>query len=99
MNLERIYKESNIEKWVFSVNGNVVKNFVIVRFNGSTTMDIVLSDDYRHLEKQIVRELLKSLGINEDKECFYGVYFYTKKRNYLIEDEISSSIKTKLDSE
>lgn len=97
MNLERIYKENNVEKWLFSVNGNIMQNFAIVKFNGEIILDIIVNAQYKHLEKKIVKELLISLGLDNER-LNYNIYFYTKKRCSFNEEKISA-ITHKLDSD
>lgn len=97
VNIQRAYKDINVEKWTFSVNGEHNNNFVVVRFGDSLDVDIVLEKKYVTNEIKITEDLMKSLGIEDmPKDIFYNVYYFVKKNSY---ESIRRDFLDKIDSE
>lgn len=79
--LQRAYKEYNVEKWKFTVNSFSHPNFLVLRFYDATELDIVMHEQLAKFERQIVRELLKVLGVDsaDDDVTIRCYYFRTQK--------------------
>jgi len=84
--LYRLYKEKNIEKWLCSVDNDNKAGFIVVRFNDSIEVDIVLKEKHRFIEDQIVDDVVKILGLNEFCTTIeHNVYYYGKHSSYSTE--------------
>ena len=81
INLERAYKEYDVEKWLFSINDEPKDNFIIVRFAEEIEADVVMHERYRRLERKILEKLQQSLKL-EDELLRQSVFFYKEKKDY-----------------
>ncbi len=83
MRVKREYKSENIEKWLFRVNDQKFENFFVVHQGDDLTLDLVICDKYRLLEKDILEEIANILNIDMiEGECTQNVYFYSSKSEY-----------------
>ncbi len=83
ISLMRVYKEDLIEKWYFHVNNHKTKNFLIAKFDTAIKVDIVLHEDYRLYEDDIISQVETSLGLKElgDSSIFEIYYFKRSIKN------------------
>ncbi len=65
LDFRRVYKEEYVEKWEFSFNKEGFVNFLLVRFDSTLDIDIVMDRRYKVMEKAIIRKITEFLGIKE----------------------------------
>jgi hypothetical protein len=82
LDMNRVYKEKNVEKWNFFVNKEKIENTIIIRFSGMTIVDVMLHNVYRYLEDKILDRLVHKLGLYEYDGLDLNIYFFTKGSNY-----------------
>jgi len=83
LNMERAFKEYEVEKWYFTINDDKTANFATIRYCEYIGVDIVLHDKYRYLERRILEEIINVLGLQEfGMDINKNVYFFTKRTFY-----------------
>jgi len=105
LSIKRCYKEEFVEKWNFTIDAYNEDNFVIIRFDSEIKMDIVLHDAYNEFEKEILEELISSLGLKDisDRICYDFFYFKkhaAKRRVYQkpLDQELVAQLEFNIDS-
>src|SRR3989338_10575649 len=61
--LFREYKEYDVEKWFFTVNGSTERCFIIARYGDEIKVDIVMADYLRPHEEGIIASLFQPLRV------------------------------------
>ncbi|MEK6808594.1 MAG: hypothetical protein AABY14_02820, partial [Nanoarchaeota archaeon] len=83
LKIKRVYKEPFVEKWNLMINNIKDSGFVIARYGDSIEMDILLQSKFESIEKEILCELNKSLGIKGSyEELIQNVYYFNKNQSY-----------------
>ena len=80
LDIKRLYKDYNVEKWGFVIDKDVFENIVYVREGEPLVVDIILHESYKAKEERIVRELHKILGLGESESPLKQSLFYYAKR-------------------
>lgn len=79
INVRRSYREDTVEKWFFTVNYDVIENFIVVRDYERLEMDIILHESYKGKEKLILKEISKVLSIESSLDVDYSIYYFSSK--------------------
>lgn len=80
INLERAYKEYDVEKWLFSVGNDKKISFMTIRFGETIDVDVVMQEKYRFLERNIINELIRMLGLDKfDLTLNQNIYFFNRR--------------------
>ena len=84
INVRRVFKNDNVEKWKFSVNSDHYTNVAIIRYGiKDVEMDIIADEQYRFIETELLDELFRVLGMNDfAKEVIQNIYFFSKKSSF-----------------
>ena len=86
VSLKRVYKEEYLEKWNFSVNNEDMRNFVLVKFDTTLLVDIVMHEKYIITEKEILSQISDKLGLTQFGDTTaYDIFYY--KRNSSIKEK------------
>lgn len=81
LELKRIYKEEYVEKWKFKIDDFNVDNFVVIRYDETICMDIILHDKYNSIERYLLERLIDSLGLKDISSKIQYDFFYFKKHS------------------
>ena len=82
VSLKRAYKEDLVEKWYFHLSDSRIKNFIIVRFDTTITVDVVMHEKYRYYERAILQQLEDKLGLKELGDTIkHEIYYFRKWGN------------------
>lgn len=81
LDLKRVYKEEYVEKWKFMIDDFNVDNFIIIRYDSTICMDIILHDKYNSLEKVLLEKLIDNLGLKDISAKIQYDFFYFKKHS------------------
>jgi hypothetical protein len=105
LGLRRCYKEDYVEKWKFTIDNFSQDNFVFLRFEEQVKLDIVLHENYNHLERAILEKLIYALGLKDMSNKIRYDFFYfkrhsAKRRVYKeeLDREILAQMEFKIDS-
>lgn len=105
IDLKRIYKEEFVEKWKFRLDDSIIDNFIIVRYDETICLDIILHDKYNCVEKKLLEKIIENLGLKDISQKIQYDFFYFKKhsakrRIYREKesDELVAHLEFKLDS-
>ena len=84
LKIQRAYKEYNVEKWYFGINGGKHENFVTLRFYDDVEMDFVINEKFKPLEHKILKSIIATLGLKRIEEdlninCYYFSWHTEKK--------------------
>jgi hypothetical protein len=74
---ERAYKEDFIEKWVFRADGT--ENFLVVRYDETISLDVVIAERYRVHEARVVERIRKTLGLDDLGDVKMTFYYYRQR--------------------
>jgi hypothetical protein len=86
--VHRAYKEYNVEKWFFAINGDKPINFVTLRFYDSVELDFVIHERYRRLEQKILHSIVATLGLEKiEEDLAINCYFFKKHTEHNMENE------------
>jgi len=81
VSLKRVIKEDYVEKWVFYINKDQEKNFLIVKFDTKIKADLVVHEKYQKNEDDIINQVEDELGLRElGEECIFDIYYFKKYR-------------------
>ncbi|HIH37941.1 hypothetical protein J4460_08430 [Candidatus Woesearchaeota archaeon] len=81
--LFREYKEYDVEKWFFTVNGSPERCFIIARYGDEIKVDIVMADYLRPHEEGIIASLFEQLGLDSFfEELVLDVYYFSKESHH-----------------
>ena len=97
INIRRSYKEDTVEKWFFIVNNDVIENFFIIKDYDGIELDVILHESYKNKKKQILKEIYKSLSIEESVEVNDFVYYFSSKIKNNSEPIISHKYEVEFD--
>ncbi|MEK6916158.1 MAG: hypothetical protein AABW92_00285 [Nanoarchaeota archaeon] len=87
--LRRVYKEEFIEKWVFSVDDDNIKNLLYIKFDSHIKVDIIMHEKYIAQEKRIIDQVEERLGLSEIGEAFsYEIYYFKRTNNLKKESDM-----------
>tara|TARA_Y100000310_G_scaffold123899_1_gene122653 strand:+ start:1820 stop:2413 length:594 start_codon:yes stop_codon:yes gene_type:complete len=76
INLKRAFKEGNIEKWHIYFNSSNV-GFLNIRYSEKIEIDLVVDENFRFLEKQLLEELNTVLGLTKiSREILFNNYYF-----------------------
>jgi len=79
VSLKRNYKEDFFEKWTFNIGNSEIQNVIIVRIDNQLVADIILHDQYRYYEKEIIEQIEDKLGFNDIGETLsYDIYYFKR---------------------
>ena len=81
LNIERAFKEYNVEKWKFGINSDASTNFALVRCTDDVEIDIVMHESYKGQEETITSKLLQVLGFENMDEVLSVTVFYFSKQS------------------
>jgi hypothetical protein len=105
LDLKRIYKEEFVEKWKFKLDESDIDNFIVIRYDETICMDVILHDKYNCIEKTLLEKLIESLGLKDISQKIQYDFFYFKKRSAKRRiyrqkeaDELIAHLEFKLDS-
>jgi len=79
--LKRVYKEEFVEKWKFKIDDFNTDNFLVVRYDNTVILDIILHDKYNSIEKALLEKLIDSLGLKDISSKIQYDFFYFKKHS------------------
>lgn len=79
ISLKRILKEEFIEKWTFYIEDKNIKNFLYVKFDNDTYVDIVMHEKYKYSEESILAQIEYKLGLKDFSDAIQYEVFYYKK--------------------
>jgi hypothetical protein len=85
LSLKRKYKEDFVEKWVFFIGKDKIKNIMIVKLDNVIDADIVLHEKYKPNERKIVSLIEDQLGLKELGDVINYEIFYFKRETKLRE--------------
>ncbi len=80
LNINRVFKDYNVEKWIVCVNHEKEKNVVYIRDAEMLEIDFIMNEKYKHIMKKVSKEFIKILGYNNsifDKAT--NVYYFKEK--------------------
>lgn len=88
IDLERVYKDKNVEKWSFFVRPDQEKNNLFLKMDEDVDMDVLLLEKYKYVEDKILDTLMRKLGIDEmNTTVCQNVYYISKASTYTLEME------------
>ena len=103
LEVKRLYKDYNVEKWAFFVNGESFENVIYIRDHEMLIVDIILYDSYKTKEAALLQALYKILGLYElDTDVKQTVFYYNRRKEDIIKNQNSflfSKLNLGLDSE
>ncbi len=77
LDMKRVYKEYEVEKWEFTLFKHDERNVVIVRFADALMLDLVLHMRYKNVAERVVKEIVKMLGAEElGIDVLQDIFFY-----------------------
>ncbi len=98
--VKRAYKEDNVEKWLFSIDGSDFDNFFVLREYDVLEIDIIVSEQYAYYENKIVEAINKILSIeNLDLDVVENMYFYRKRAKKAFRSQVPSFLFNKIESD
>jgi hypothetical protein len=83
--LKRKYKEDFVEKWVFFIGKDKIKNIMIVKLDNVIDADLVMHEKYRPVERKILSLIEDQLGLKELGDIINYEIFYFKKETKIRE--------------
>lgn len=96
--VRRIFKELDSEKWNFTVNQENGTNFFIINYEDAIQIDIVLFEKYAPFEKQIVSEITKTMGIEKyGVDTMINIYYFSKRKKQTHEQDKQQVMIGKID--
>ncbi|MAG08374.1 hypothetical protein CMO89_02795 [Candidatus Woesearchaeota archaeon] len=76
VSLKRAFKEYDFEKWIVFLNNDNV-GFLNVRYDERVEVDLVVDENFRFLERELLDELNTALGLTKmDDDVFFNNYYY-----------------------
>jgi len=96
--VRRVFKELDSEKWAFTINQEKGTNFFIINYEETIQIDIVLFEKYAPFEKQIISEITKTMGIEKygvDTEI--NIYYFSKRKKQTQEHDKKQVMIGKID--
>lgn len=98
LNVRRIYKEQNVEKWCFSINNEDESNYVIIRFSDDVEMDILVDEKFKYIETEILDEINKILGLDDmNYDLVQNIFFFSKKSGFYTCEDSEKGVKGKIE--
>ncbi len=97
VSLRRVYKEEYLEKWNFTVNNEDMKNFVLVKFDTTLLVDIVMHEKYLISEKEILAQISDKLGLNQFGDSTAFDIFYYKRSSTAKEKRAEAVVDVEFD--
>lgn len=94
VNIKRLYKEGDVEKWQFSVNNAKADNIIIARYSIKVIeLDIITSEEYKFVESELLDEISKILGLEDfENEIVQNIYFFSKRSSFYNESNPKDTI-------
>jgi len=98
IHVKRIFKDYNVEKWVFSVNGSDYENTLFIRDGDIIEATIIMPEINRSLEINIINELHAILGLKiSDFDLKQEIYYYTTRSDDYIKSKKEGILFGKLE--
>lgn len=92
LDMQRSFKDYNVEKWVFFVDKDPFENSVFVRDSDIVLVDIILHETYKSREARIIKEMYRILGLHGlDLDIQQHLFYYNKRK-----EEVAKSMSSLL---
>jgi len=98
INITRLFRDYNVEKWEFKIDNEDAENFVYMRDSETIMFDIVLNNKYKPKEKEIIETLKRMLGLdNSEFDVKQTVFYYNEKNSGLHKGNKKGMVLGKID--
>jgi hypothetical protein len=86
--VKRQFKDYNVERWNFSIDGGEYENMLYLREAEIMDVSILMPEKHRSLEKPILAELHAILGMDHaDLDIREEIYYYTTRSEKAIQSK------------
>lgn len=96
--VRRVFKELDSEKWMFTINREKANNFFIINYEDSIQIDIVLFEKYMHHEDKIVSDICTIMGIDKyEVDTVINIFYFAKRKKHIKNHPKKSVMVGKID--